>query len=436
MPGYKFLVVALFCALYLFLAVSKRYRATATWLGILLIWIISKGRLTLCEIFLNVDWVVLGIFAGTLILAELFIDSKVPVLLADSIVNRTKTVGMAMLWVCILSGFLSMAVENVATVLIVAPVALALARRVGASPVPFLIGLAVSSNLQGTATLIGDPPSMILASGGVYAIEAGKAAPETMNFLDFFVFHGRPGIFFAVQVGALLSFAVLFVLFRPYRQETGSIEVEHVTSWVPTSLLAVVLVALAVTTTIRFWLAGVVCVVAAVIGLAWCSHRDWPAAKAVLQRYDYSTTAFLAGVFVMVHALVDAGVIHDIADYMSRTLGDNKFLAYTCVVWFSVAISAVVDNVPYITAMLPVVADVSARMGLPNNYLLAFGLLIGSCLGGNITHIGASANIVAVGMLRRENHSVSLWQFARIGLPFTLAATLGGYLFIWLVWGK
>ncbi|MEW6356109.1 MAG: SLC13 family permease [Planctomycetota bacterium] len=435
MAQYKTTVLIIFCIVYLFLVLSKKYRARAIWIGIAAIYCLSRGNLRLAEMFLNINWTVLGIFAGTLILAEFFIESKVPVLLADGIINRTKTVGMAMLWVCILSGFLSCAVENVATVLIVAPIAMALSKRVQVSPVPFLVGIAIASNLQGTATLIGDPPSMILASQGIYDIEDGQLACRVMNFLHFFWFQGKPGIFFAVQVGAILSFFVLYLFYRRYKQATGSVEVERVTSWVPTILLGIMIVALAVTTTIRFWLAGVVCMAAALGGVLWSARRDWGGTKRILKQYDYSTTFFLAGVFIIVHALEDAGVITDIADYISRTVGDNPMFAYIFIVWFSVFFSAFVDNVPYITAMLPVVADVSQRMGMPNNYLLAFGLLIGSCLGGNITHIGASANIVAIGILRREGHHVGFWEFTRIGLPFTIAATIGGSLFIWVFWG-
>jgi len=435
MAQYKTAVLVIFGAVYLFLVLSKKYRATAIWIGIAAIYCLSRGHLRLTEMFLNINWTVLGIFAGTLILAEFFIESKVPVLLSDWIINRTRTVGMAMLWVCVLSSVLSIAVENVATVLIVAPIAIALSKRINISPVPFLVGISIASNLQGTATLIGDPPSMILAAQGIFDIKDGQLVHRVMNFFHFFWFHGKPGIFFAVQVGAVLSFLVLYLFYRRYRQSTGKVQIEHVTSWVPTVLLGVMIVALAITTTIRFWMAGVVCMVVAGVGLLWSSRRDWEQTKTILKRYDYSTTAFLAGVFIIVHALEDAGVVTDIAEYIKVTVGESPVFAYIFVVWFSVFFSAFVDNVPYITAMLPVVAKVSADMGMPNNYLLAFGLLIGSCLGGNITHVGASANIVSIGILRREGHHVSFWDFAKIGLPFTIAATIGGSLFIWLFWG-
>ena len=108
-------------------------------------------------------------------------------------------------------------------------------------------------------------------------------------------------------------------------------------------------------------------------------------------------------------------------------------LVFVIIVWASVGFSAFIDNVPYITAMIPVVHIVAGELDI-SRYLLVFGLLIGSCLGGNIMPVGAAANIVAVGALKREGYHVSFWQFAKIGLPFTIAATLAGALVVWVIW--
>lgn len=427
----KLLVGIVFLITYAFLAISKRLRATAIWLAIGVLWlatvfvegfqIVSLGKIV-CD---DIHWNVIGIFAGTLILAELFVESRVPVLLADLLIGRSKTAGWAILWVCVLASAISAFVENVATVLIVAPVAIAVARRMDVSPVPFLIGIAISSNLQGTATLIGDPPSMILATH------------EKMNFNDFFFFRGRPGIFFAVQAGAVASFAVLYLFFRKYRQPVVEIEVVKPRSWVPTGLLVAMVVSLACASFVDpdfRWFAGTACMGFAAAGLLW-AWRVWPAeAKDTCLKYDWSTTTFLAGVFVLVAALDQVGIIDDIAVAVGKAVGDSRLAAYACIVGFSVALSAFIDNVPYITAMLPVVMKLSMIMGMDNDYLLAFGLLMGACLGGNITPIGASANIVSIGLLRREGYHVNIVEFARIGLPFTLAATIVGAGFIWIFW--
>lgn len=422
-------VTVVFCAVYLYLIFFKHHRGLAVWCGIALLGLLSlfaaQPFFTLKDIASFVNWNVIGIFAGTLLLAEIFIISKVPVLLADNFVARSRSVGMAILWICALSSFISAFVENVATVLIVAPVALALAKKLRVSPVPFLIGLAISSNLQGTATLIGDPPSMILAGH------------LRLSFNDFFFYRGKPGIFFAVELGAIASFYVLYLFFRRYRSPVSRVPSEKVTSWIPTWILLGLIASLAVSPIwdpeFRF-LGGVLCVFYAVVGLTWQASRNKQMAFDIFKRYDWDTTFFLIGVFVIVGILEKVGLIDVLKDFLVATLGNDPFINFTFIVWFSVLVSGFIDNVPYIAAMIPMTMKLSTELGI-QPYLLTFGLLIGSCLGGNITPIGAAANIVSVGILRREGYPTNFLQFVRIGLPFTVAATLVSYLFVWLVWG-
>jgi Na+/H+ antiporter NhaD/arsenite permease-like protein len=423
----RIIVLVVFCAVYLFLILSRRHRALALWIGVALLFLF--GMTTMKAAISDINWNVIGIFAGTLVMAELFIYSRVPARLAAILVDRSATVCIAVLWMCALTSFISAFVENVATVLIMAPIALELSRKLKVSPVSFLVALAISSNLQGTATLIGDPPSMILAGY------------QRMTFNDFIFFQGIPSIFFAVELGALFSFVVLYLFFRKFNQPIQQIAVEQVTSWVPTWLLILMVLSLAMASFLDpgfRYLGGVICLLYGLLGLIPQNmlerrngQRRW---RQVLRSYDMETTFFLAGIFVMVGALTRVGLIDDLARTIKSITGNSPFWAYTIIVWASVLFSAFVDNVPYLTAMIPVAAVLSQGLGIPPQ-LLIFGLLIGACLGGNITHIGASANIVAVGLLRREGYHLHLWEFARIGLPFTLAATLGSYLFVLWVWG-
>jgi len=436
----KYTAIAVFVLVYVFLAISKKYRARALWLGVLVmavlgVYLREPGSLwhnaasTARQVFILVDWNVLGIFAGVLLVAEFFIITKVPVLLSDVLIDRSKNVGQAMLLVCALSGLISMFVENVATVLIVAPLALQISKRLRLSPVPFLIGIAISSNLQGTATLVGDPPSMILA------------AEMEMDFNQFFWFHGKPGIFFAVQIGAVCSMGVLWLFFRKYDQPTIYVEKEAVTSWVPTVLLAAMLAALAATPALDHAgirvPAGITCMAFGAAAVVWSFVHSREETWKVFRDYDYRTVAFLAGVFAMVGALnlPQVGLVGDVTQMLAGVIGHNRLLALAVVVAFSLAFSAFIDNVPYITAMLPVTTALAREWGNPDDPLIAFGLLIGSCIGGNITPIGASANIVSIGLLRREGHSVGFMEFAKIGLPFTIAATVPAAIFLWFVWG-
>lgn len=425
MPSEKVLAAAIFVLVYLGLMLFKHHRGRILWLGIAVG--ACLGLVGFRGMIEDISWNVMGVFAGTLILAELFVASGVPALLADLIIDRSGRAGMAMLWVCAFSAFISSFVENVATVLIVAPIGIEMARRLRITPVPFVIGIAIASNLEGTATLIGDPPSMILA------------AYEKLCFNDFFFLEGRPGIFFGVQLGAVAGLAVLYRIFRRFRQPVPAFERCVVTTWFPTALLCVMVALLAVASypDPNFkWFSGFVCMAAALAG--WLHHliHNRQSAKRIVRNYDWSTTLFLAGVFVMVGMLTRTGVIALLAEWLGRTLGSNPFVIYTAVVWISVLISAFIDNVPYITAMIPVIQSLSASIGATPevHYMLIFGLLIGSCLGGNITPVGASANIVATGLLKKEGHVIGFMEFAKIGLPFTIAATMAGYIFLYLVW--
>ena len=180
---------------------------------------------------------------------------------------------------------------------------------------------------------------------------------------------------------------------------------------------------------------GLICCALALITIIIDSIRDRSLDDAVtsVKTIDYGTLGLLAGLFIVISGLINVGVIDDIAGLIVKAGGNNVFLLFTIIVWGSVLISAFVDNIPYVATMLPVLASVTASLGI-EPYLMYFGLLIGATLGGNITPIGASANITAVGLLEREGYRVSFGDFMRIGVPYTLTAVLVGYLYLWIVW--
>lgn len=425
----RYIVLIIFGLIYGFFIVSAHHRAKAMWIGIglmvILGYLFQDERLYVQTLFVNVNWNVLGVLMGAMLIADLFIESRVPVLLADLIADRCKTAHMAMLGVCALSGAISMVADNVTTVLLVSPVALAITRRTGLNPVALLIGIAISANLQGAATLIGDPPSMLLAGH------------FRMGFNDFFIYQGRPSIFFAIQAGAVFGLLVLWTIFRRHKHCMEPVPVERPKTWVPVGFIAVMIAFLASSSHWDpgfVWLAGTGNIILGAVALLWAVQHDRVSAWQTVKRYEYPTIAFLTGIFVLAYTMNAFGWVKAIGDLISGLVGNNQFLAYTIIVWVSVIISAFVDNIAYVAVMLPVTQVLSQTIG-GHSFLYAAGLLIGACLGGNITPIGASCNVVAMGMLRREGHAVSFWQFAKVGLPFTLAATTAGYVFIWLFWG-
>ncbi|RJO64491.1 MAG: TRAP transporter large permease subunit [Candidatus Omnitrophota bacterium] len=376
------------------------------------------------DAFSSINWNVMGIFVGTLVVADIFMESRVPAYIAETVVDRAKNTAWAILAICALAGFVSAFVENVATVLIVAPIALSLAKKLKISPVNMMIAIAVSSNLQGTATLIGDPPSMLL--GGF----------AKMNFADFFFYQGRPSIFFAVELGAFVSFIVLFYVFRKHKEKIRLIPAEKVKSWTPAIILVSLIALLAFSSFLDTGfssLAGILCMVFGIISLFWKKYISRTPLLEGIRSLDWETTFFLIGIFILVGSITLTGWIDSISTFLSGIIGGNIFLGYTLIVFISVVLSAFIDNVPFLAAMLPVALSMSGKLGI-NPSLFLFGLLIGASVGGNITPIGASANIVACGLLKKEGYNVKFGEFAKIGLPFTLAAVGVAYLFVWVVW--
>jgi len=388
--------------------------------GLLLI----TGALKPGEAASSINYNVLGVFLGTMVLSGLFIFSGVPAFLATRLVDRSKTVGMAILAVSFLAGLISSVVENVATVLIVAPIAFEVAKKLKTSPMPFLVGIAVAANLQGCATMVGDSPSLILA------LSSG------MNFMDFFWMKGRPGITFAVELGAIASFAVLYLMFKKYKEPVIQIEEARVRTWIPSILMGLLLFTLALSSFVKEkpqYTIAFICLIYAAIGLVWheIKHKE---SISLVKDLDWHTFFFLIGIFILVGSLTYRGIVDDIADGIIRYTRGNPFLAYTIIVWLSVFLSAFIDNIPYIVAMIPVAKLVASSLGI-NPELLLFGLLIGTSLGGNITPIGASANVVACGLLKKKGYEITFMDFVKVGLPFTLAAVGTAYIFLWLVWG-
>jgi Na+/H+ antiporter NhaD/arsenite permease-like protein len=413
----------IFVVVYIGFVITRRMRPIVAWAGIAAALLI--GALKPHEIVTGINWNIIFIFIGSIVLAELFVVSRVPERISDILINSSPNLGLAFLSIIVFTSVLSAFIENVATVLIVAPVAIQLARKAGVSPVPVIVGLAVSSNLQGTATLIGDPPSMILA------------ATMRMNFIDFFWYKGDFGIFFFVELGALAGFAFLYFLFRKNLHKPESIPLAEVTSWVPVWLLVAMIVLLSFASFIDpefVWFGGAACAGLAVVGLVWFWRNESGKVRGLILRLDWPTAAFLAGVFVLITMLEERGTVTALVNRLGAVAGANKFFVYSVVVWFSVFVSAFIDNVPYITAVLPVVLGLSGKLGIPRE-ALAFGVLIGSCLGGNITPIGASANIVAVGILNKEGHPISFRGFIKLGLPFTVLATGVAYVTLWWAYG-
>ena len=420
----KTIVITLFILTYVIMLTLPKYRqyaATAVAVVMVILGVVSP-----LEAVNAIDWNVIMMLAGTMGTVYLCIESKMPAMVRDMLVNKLKSVKLIFVALALFSGLVSAFIDNVATVLMVAPIALAIAKKFNVSPVNTVLTVAVSSNLQGAATLVGDTTSILLA---------GYAG---MDFMDFFVTDGKPGMFWIVQAGAVATIPILFWIFRNEKNRIETTEITKVTDFMPTYALLATVISLVIASFIPNKPAltnGLICVFFFIAVLRYEVGRDEPVATghdAVLA-IDFDTLLLLSGLFVIIQAVTNVGLIDDISNAFVNIAGDNLFKIYTILVWFSVLVSAFIDNIPYVATMLPVVSGISAQLGLEPT-LLYFGLLAGATLGGNITPVGASANIAAGGILKKEGYEISAGQFMRIGVPFTLVAVVAGYVLIWLIY--
>ena len=419
--------IVLFAAAYILMISFGRYRPYIALItgGLFVL----TGMLPVNGILDALDFNVLLMIGGTMGLVQLFIDSRMPERLADTIMDSVPNIQWAAVALSLFAGIISAFVDNVATVLMVAPVAIEICKKLKTNPVPFIISIAVSSNLQGAATLVGDTTAIMLGS----ALD--------MSFLDFIFYDGKPGMFFMVELGACLSACIVYFTFR---KEKGVIEksgkMTEVEDMVPTVLLVGAIVLLIVASFLPFELPaetnGLICTALLIIGLIYnyARKKNLDAIMGPLKAIDLETLGLLVGLFLMIGGISNMGVIDALAQLLAKLGAGNPFLMYTIIVWASVLISAFIDNIPYVATMIPVIAGIAAEMGIDSTALY-FGLLSGATLGGNCTPIGASANIAGIGILRKEGYEVANADFFKIGIPFTLSAIVPAYILIWLLFG-
>ncbi len=398
------LIVAsvLFLLTYIFMIKFVNHRPIVV--GISALIFIILNIVPIKTVFSVIDFNVLLMIAGTMGLVSLFSDSLMPTKLADLIINSFKDIRLIIIVLSLFAGVVSAFIDNVATVLMIAPVAISLSKKLNISPVKMIIAISIASNLQGAATLVGDTSSILLGSA------------LNMTFFDFF-----------------------YLAVRKLKGKVDKIEVTKVKDMVPTYLLIAMLALLIVASFIPAEkkisiLNGLICVSLAIVGVLYylIRYKSTSILKTVIAEIDYNTLALLAGLFIIISGIENAGVIDEVAKLFIK-LSDKPFLLYTALVWGSVLISAFVDNIPYIATMLPVLSVISTHVPFDMT-VFYFGLLSGATLGGNITPIGASANIASLGILRENGYTVSNKEFMKMSVPFTLSAVFVGYVLVWFIY--
>jgi anion transporter len=408
--------VAVFVAAYVLIASEKVHRVTVALGGAGLM--LAAGVLDFEHAFheteTGVDWEVIFLLLGMMIIVGVLSKTGVFEFIAISAVKKAGGRPFrVMVLLILITAVASAALDNVTTVLLVAPVTLLVCDRIGVNPVPFLLAEVFASNIGGTATLIGDPPNIIIA---------GRAG---LSFNDFLV-HLAPIV--VVLLGALLL--LCRVMFRKQfaydpKRAAEVMELDEREAISDPRLLVksgivllAVLIGFVVSATTGTAPATVALLGAGVLVLiSGLPPRDY------LADVEAPTLLFFVGLFIMVGALIEVGVIGQLAEWATEATGGDVQTATFLLLGVSAVLSAVVDNIPYVATMAPLVDSLAETTGNPNN-VLWWALALGADLGGNATIIGASANVVMLGIAERNGYRIRFWQFAKYGLVVTAVTVL------------
>jgi Na+/H+ antiporter NhaD/arsenite permease-like protein len=406
------LVLTIFVGAYVLIATERVHRVAAALSGAGLV--VAIGALNSDDIFYShstgIDWNVLGLLLGMMIIVGVLKQTGVFEAAAIWAVQKARGAPFrVMALLVVLTAAASALLDNVTTVLLVAPVTLVVCERLGLAATPYLIAEALASNIGGTATLIGDPPNIIIGT------RAGLSFDE-------FAINLVPPV--ALALGAFLLWL------RWHTRDQRDVDPDRVAAVLALeagqairdrgllvrcgAVLAAVLVGFTLHT-----VTGVEPSLVALLGAGLLVALSGATPESYLREVEWETLAFFAGLFILVGSLVKVGVVDHLASWATRATGGNVAVAVFGVLLVSVLLSAVVDNIPYVATMTPLVAQVTADLHPAHPHVLWWALALGADFGGNATAVGASANVVVIGLARRAGQPVSFRQFLRYGVPAT-----------------
>jgi Na+/H+ antiporter NhaD/arsenite permease-like protein len=424
--GTAWAAVVIFAAAYVLIATEKVHRVTAALGGAVLMLLIgaTDAEHAFFSEEAGIDWNVIVLLLGMMLIVAVLKRTGAFEYLAIWAAKRANGRPSRLMSILILvTAVASALLDNVTTVLLVAPVTFLICDRLGVPVAPFLIAEALASNIGGTATLVGDPPNIIIAS------RAG------LSFNDFLI-HLSPiiALLLIVFVGLCRWLFRRAFRFDPDRaaqimalRERDAIRDPRLL--IISAVVLTLVVAAFVLHTVLHLEPSVVAIVGGLTLLVLSRLDPEDVAKDV----EWPTLVFFAGLFVMVGALVATGVIEQVARAAADAVEGKLWLASMVLLWGSAVLSAVIDNIPYVATMTPVVAElVNANGGGEQSQVLWWSLALGADLGGNATAVGASANVVVLGIAERAGRRISFWEFTKYGLVVTFVTVALCVPYLWL----
>lgn len=435
-PAYQPVVAGvIFAATYVLIATEKVHRTVAALAGaalVLLLGLVSQDDALSGPT--GVDWNVIILLLGMMIIVAVTRHTGVFQWLAIRTVKlaRGRPVAVVVL-LSALTAVLSALVDNVTAVLFMAPLSVLIAEAVGISAVPLLISQIIASNVGGTATLIGDPPSIMI----------GSAAQ--LGFISFLVNLAPIAVVtFAVTMGALVwMFRRQLKAPADLAKRVAALDESHAIHdrallWRCLGVVGLTFAGFLVHEPLHLRPATIA--LAGAMAIVPLTKNDL---AEVLREIEWTTLLFFVGLFVLVSALIQAGIIHRLAELLLAGAAGNAGGAALCLLWVSALASGLVDNIPFVAAVNPMLQDVARGLAAPGTSQAAalhtpqmmamwWSLALGACLGGNATLIGASANVVVAGIAERSGHPIGFGYYLRYGVPLTLLSIAVSTLYIWL----
>lgn len=419
------LAVAVFIGAYVLIATERIPRTAAALGGAALMLVIgaSSGETAFFSAERGVDWNVVLLLFGMMVVVSVVKQTGLFEFLAIWAAKRAggRPYRLFVL-LCSFTAVASALLDNVTTVLLIAPVTLLVCSRIGVRPELFLVAEALVSNIGGMATLIGDPPNIIIGS------RAGLS-------FDDFVRNLGPLAVFLVVVFLVLSrflFRKAFVVDPERAQDVSALDAGQAIHDRAMLVRVLVVLGVVIAAFVLHSAIGFEPSVVALLGAGLMIVVSRVGRKEFFEEVEWDTLIFFIGLFVMVGALVNIGVIDYLGERAVNAVGGRFLLAATVLLFGSAVVSGIVDNIPYVATMSPLVADLVASGSGTGAGALWWALAIGADLGGNATAVGASANVVVTGIAGRSGHPISFGLFTRYGLVVTAVTVVIAWPYVWL----
>ena len=412
-PGF-ILSIVIFVAVYALIIWDRFDRAVVAFTGaviVVLVRIISQE-----EAFAAIDFNTIGLLIAMMIIVMIMRRTGIFEFMAVKMVKLSKAEPFKLLiLMCITTGVLSALLDNVTTILLILPVTMSVTKDLNINPIPFIIAEIFASNVGGTATLIGDPPNIMIGSA------------TGLNFIEFLI--NDAVIALPMLILTSLIFAFIYrkslVATEEVRRKVMAIDEK---GYITDKLLLKKCLVVFSLVIIGFLLHGVLhyeSSTIAMVGAAVLLFVSGLKSEEILMEVEWKTIFFFSGLFMLVGSIVETGVMSALAKSVLTATGGDPFLTIMAILWVSAIASAFVDNIPFVATMIPLIFELG-QMSNMDIYPLWWALSLGACLGGNGTAIGASANVVAIGMAERDGYHISFGHFFKIAFPvmiFTLMIT-------------